>query len=425
MRVRALWPAVLAGAVLLFLASAATKPIEAATEQAASATDEKAAAVALERLRAMIGMDAPGKTPSATYHGDDSCRWANDGECDDPRIGTGACRAGTDYSDCWRIAQGVEDDSCRWANDGECDEPGFGTGVCTQATDHADCGDIGYLRFQTDSCDTAFDGVCNEPGVGDGTCAARTDRSDCIGRERPMQIYDNYFGYDDRVLLDTTVSPWSMIGLITRSSDGVSCTATLVADDVIVTAAHCITADNGLIDAGGLFETGFGMFAGARSARVTGYLIDGPKAGDDSETDWALLRIDQPLGRNLGYLGVRPLADYSQRRVQMLIIDQAGYSWDTGDHLSGNIGCSIIQLTGNNMLQHDCDTTHGDSGSPLMVEDNGEYYIVATDAAFDLDDQGQIINIATRVDAWAPLLADFAAGRSGTPVGTATKAAAN
>ena len=130
-------------------------------------------------------------TPGGRYRGDDSCQWANDGECDDPGLGTGACRQGTDYSDCWRLAQGVEDNSCRWANDGECDEPGFGTGACTQATDLADCGDVVHLRFRNDSCETAFDGVCNEPGIGDGQCAERTDRADCFGRERPLGINDH------------------------------------------------------------------------------------------------------------------------------------------------------------------------------------------------------------------------------------------
>ena len=56
----------------------------------------------------------PGAAPPA---GNDSCRWANDNECDDPDIGTGACTQGTDYSDCRRIRQNREDDSCRWARD--------------------------------------------------------------------------------------------------------------------------------------------------------------------------------------------------------------------------------------------------------------------------------------------------------------------
>ena len=44
-----------------------------------------------------------GAAPSRRYTGTDTCRWANDGECDDPGIGTGACQQGTDYSDCWRV----------------------------------------------------------------------------------------------------------------------------------------------------------------------------------------------------------------------------------------------------------------------------------------------------------------------------------
>ena len=79
----------------------------------------------------------PGARPATgagAVAGDDSCRYANDNECDEPGLGTGACLAGTDHSDCWRLMAGVEDDSCQWANDGECDEPGFGTGACTQAT---------------------------------------------------------------------------------------------------------------------------------------------------------------------------------------------------------------------------------------------------------------------------------------------------
>lgn len=424
MRVQALLPVLFAGAVVILAAPVATVPIEAATEQAALADDQKDDFAALERLRAMLHLDAPAKPAAgATYTGNDSCRYANDGECDDPRIGTGACHAGTDYSDCWRLAQGVEDDSCRFANDGECDEPHFGTGACAQATDRTDCGDVGYLRFQTDTCATAFDGVCNEPGIGDGKCEARTDRSDCLGRERPPLIYDNYFGYDDRVLVDISQMPWSVIGLLTLSRSGSGCTATLVAANVVATAAHCITSDSGRIDARSLFEVG-DLGAGALSARVTAYLVadtTGQKVSDESETDWALLRLDRPLGDELGFVGVRAVADIPLDQLLLMPIYQAGYSWDTGDHLSGNIGCAVLLLTGVNMLQHNCDTTHGDSGSPLMIEENGLYYVVATDAAFDNDADGRIVNVATRADAWAGLLADFAAGQIGTPIEAATK----
>lgn len=375
--------------------------------------------VTIERLREFVGLQqAPPKVPGASYRGDDSCVYANDMECDDPGIGTGACQAGTDYSDCWRIVTGAEDDSCQWANDGECDEPQFGFGVCTQGTDRTDCGEVAHLRFQTDTCELAFNGVCNEPGTGDGACAAQTDRTDCIGRERPMQIVDHFGGYDDRVLLDRTQFPWAAIGWI--DLDDASCTATLIGPDVLLTAAHCIESDRNTINANGTFETAVGGTGRGLTARITGYLVAdnrGRPDGEDSDTDWALLRIDQRLGDQIGYLSVRSLQGLSYEQLALMPLFQAGYSWDTGLNLSGHLRCTILSIETNDILRHNCDTTHGDSGSPLMVEDGGVYVIVATDSAFDLEGEGPVGNVATMVSAWESVLADFASGRIGMAVG--------
>lgn len=366
-----------------------------------------------------------GAVGTAAYEGDDSCRWANDGECDDPGIGTGACRAGTDYSDCWRIATGVEDDSCRWANDGECDEPHFGTGACTQATDRTDCGAVAYLRNQTDACRFAFNDVCNEPGRGDGTCDPRTDRGDCIGRERPTTIEDHFLGHDDRVIMDTTQFPWSVIGMLVGETG--NCTATLIAEDVILTAAHCIESERG-IDARAEFQTAFTPDGFYASATVVAYLQSPRRARDLASgqeaagTDWALLRIDQPLGAKLGYVGVRPLmASYGEAALALDIL-QAGYSWDTGTNLSGHVGCRFVMIEDGNRVLHACDTTHGDSGSPFLVRDGDRYYVLATDSTFRSVPGEPVVNVATRTDDWVEVLPDFLAGRSGeTILFTATR----
>ncbi len=366
-----------------------------------------------------INIQKPGMTNPGRYRGVDTCRWANDGECDDPGLGTGACERGTDYSDCWRLAEGVEDNSCIWANDGECDEPGFGTGACTQATDLADCGTVIELRFRNDSCETAFDGVCNEPEIGDGRCEARSDRADCIGRDRPLGINDHFFGRDDRVFMDTAQFPWSVIGQVDFDEGG-ACTATLIADDVIVTAAHCIAEDN-QIDARGEFVTGYDLPGGPRSSRVTAYLMD-PDWNEDrfnstedfDGTDWALLRLSEPLGASLGHVGVRALVDESgARTARQAELYQAGYSWDTGTHLSGNIGCNMVDIADDNTMAHNCDTTRGDSGSPFMVREGENYFVVATDSNFRSNPDGPMIYIAARADRWAPYLADFSAGLIG------------
>ncbi|MFS2317052.1 trypsin-like serine peptidase [Maricaulis sp. D1M11] len=361
-----------------------------------------------------------GTSGTGRYQGNDSCQYAHDGECDDIGLGTGACEAGTDYSDCWRIAEGVEDDSCRWANDGECDEPlGLGTGACAQATDFSDCRDVTALRFRNDTCERAFDGVCNEPDGGDGRCEARTDRADCAGRERPLTINDHFFGHDDRRFMDTSTFPWSVVGTIDLDEGG-TCTATLVGESVLITAAHCISGES-RISARGEFTTGFDLPGGPRRARIIDYLVDRNwddrrfNTTDDIDgTDWALLRIDTPLGAELGHVGVLELVDREGRRqARNARLLQAGYSWDTGSHLSGNEDCSIDQVYRDNTMAHNCDTTRGDSGSPFLVRDGDTYAVVATDSNFRRNPRGPMLYIAVRSEAWADQLAEFEAGRVG------------
>lgn len=75
----------------------------------------------------------PGSTNGT---GTNTCRYANDGECDEPDAGTGLCAAGSDTEDCDRA------NSCQFAHDGECDEPGTPDRTvyrCDSGTDSDDC----------------------------------------------------------------------------------------------------------------------------------------------------------------------------------------------------------------------------------------------------------------------------------------------
>jgi ankyrin repeat protein len=113
--------------------------------------------------------------------GDDSSRYANDGECDDPRFqGSGAANTrvesdrGHDATDCRTLYRSGEvtlvsvaetidfgDDSSRYANDGECDDPRFeGAGSASSLSesdrshDATDCRNLlaaGRVTLRSDS----------------------------------------------------------------------------------------------------------------------------------------------------------------------------------------------------------------------------------------------------------------------------------
>lgn len=353
-----------------------------ACESGTDANDCRAEAAAWQRLMDAVPADI------RVQLGDDSCRWANDRECDDIRFGgTGACSPGTDASDCRALAIGG-DDTCRWANDGECDDPGIGTGACISGTDRTDCAPVAMMRNRSNTCETAFNGICEEPGSGRGSCAAYTDTADCIGRARPVQLRDHFFGHDDRVHPDVTQMPWRAVGLLTFQ-DG-TCTGTLIGPRLVATAAHCMVTEDGRPPKGVTFRAGAWGNRQQGTASVVSSVIapdysdrSAPPNGGNGD-DWALLTLDRDLGAEIGF--VRPHVfdkdDLAAIRAGGYRVSQMGYSWDTGAFPSGHMDCEVLTAYRDGSMIHTCDTTRGDSGSPILHLRGGEWRLVAVDSQF-------------------------------------------
>lgn len=179
----------------------------------------------------------------------------------------------------------------------------------------------------------------------------------------------NVFQNDTRRVITAASSPWSAIGKL-RSSDGTYCTATLVARDLILTAAHCIMKNGAYAKRTYLFQPRYAH--GASEESNVNYFWWGTT---DSENwrgrDWAIGRLDTALGDTYGWMGVRNSA------ASDLLIDRQYYmgaynddfqggevaAWEKGFHFR-----SYDLLEG--YLLHDADMSRGASGAAIFAYDD-------------------------------------------------------
>ncbi|MEH1841456.1 MAG: trypsin-like serine protease [Nostoc sp.] len=230
---------------------------------------------------------------------------------------------------------------------------------------------------------------------------------------------------DDRIPMTSRDYPWSAIGKIEgigADGRGYSCTGTLIAEDVVLTNAHCVVnSETRKVSQAIAFEPNLvnGIVKSKNDIAYATNVHYGTdfKNGDlaDYSNDWAILKLNKPMGQKYGYLGWKSLpssrlvgdtkkfalvgysGDFPNPKKKGYETLTAGESMTAGVHL----GCSILRRQGN-LLYHNCDTNHGASGGAIIGNINGKYYIFALHSGSN-EVNGLLLNRAvemSRLDEW-------------------------
>lgn len=175
---------------------------------------------------------------------------------------------------------------------------------------------------------------------------------------------------------------WEAIG---RLDSGISfCSATLIAPDLVLTAAHCLFDGDG----NRIEDERFIFSASLRNGRAEAYRnisqshmpadYPGPYNGSGSETiayDIALLQLDHPIPEQT----VTPIALGAQGRARDLVT-VVSYGRDRETMASIEEGCEILADDGRVHILS-CNVVSGSSGAPILRVENGAVEVIAVVSA--------------------------------------------
>lgn len=197
---------------------------------------------------------------------------------------------------------------------------------------------------------------------------------------------------------------WVSVGRLILNYGVGFCTATLISNDLILTAAHCLYDP----DTGRKYELeGYEFQAGWRNGRAESYrriraaaahpkyLLANKSDVNRLKYDVALLRLDTPIRKS----NIPPVA--------MSELPKPGDSVGVVSYARGRVNAPSIQDTCvvqseySGVLVMTCSVDYGASGSPVLVSSNGQPQITGVVSAM-AEMNGRLVSLGTSLRSTVP-----------------------